>query len=70
MSDGAAHLHALLELPADSPGFRHDAQDLVGFERNPIYAILHEASYADGVATRWSAERVHAARVRDAGPSC
>ena len=58
MSDGAAHLHALLELPADSPGFRHDAQDLVGFERNPIYAILHEASYADGVATRWSAERV------------
>ena len=30
----------------------------MGFERNPIYAILHEASYADGVATGWSAQRV------------
>ena len=58
MSDGAEELHALLELPADSPAFRHDVQDVLGFERNPIYAILHEASYADGVATRWSAERV------------
>ena len=58
MSDGAEALHALVELPPDSPAFRHDAQDLLGFERNPIYAILHEPSYADGVATRWSAERV------------
>ena len=58
MSDGAEDLHALVELPPDSPAFRHDAQDLLGFERNPIYAILHESSYADGVATRWSAERV------------
>jgi pimeloyl-ACP methyl ester carboxylesterase len=58
MSDGAEDLHALVELPPDSPAFRHDAQDLLGFERNPMYAILHEASYADGVATRWSAQRV------------
>ncbi len=58
MSDGAEALHAILELPADSPAFRHDVQDVLGFERNPIYAILHEASYADGVATRWAAERV------------
>ena len=58
MSDGAEHLHALLELPVDSPAFRHDAQAVLGFERNPLYAIVHEASYADGVATRWSAERV------------
>ncbi len=58
MSDGAEQLHALLELPADSPGFRHDVQDVLGFERNPLYAIVHEACYADGVATRWSAERV------------
>ena len=57
MSDGVERLHALVELPADSPAFRHDVQDVMGFERNPIYAILHEASYADGVATRWSAER-------------
>jgi hypothetical protein len=26
--------------------------------RNPIYATLHESSYADGFATRWSAERL------------
>jgi GNAT superfamily N-acetyltransferase len=58
MSDGAEDLHALLELPADSPAFRHDVQDLLGFERNPLYAIVHEASYADGGSTRWSAERV------------
>jgi pimeloyl-ACP methyl ester carboxylesterase len=58
MSDGAEALHALVELPPDSPAFRHDVQHVMGFERNPIYAILHEASYADGVATRWSAQRV------------
>ena len=65
MSDGAEDLHALIELPLDSPAFRHDAQDLLGFERNPIYAILHESSYADGVATRWSAERVMPAEYAD-----
>ena len=65
MSDGAEDLHALVELSPDSPAFRHDAQDLLGFERNPIYAILHEASYADGVATRWSAERVMPAEYAD-----
>jgi pimeloyl-ACP methyl ester carboxylesterase len=59
MSDGAEHLHYLLELPPDSPAFRHDVEALVpSFARNPIYAILHESSYADGGATRWSAERV------------
>jgi hypothetical protein len=58
MSDGFEQLHALLELDPDSPGFRHDASDFLEFERNPIYAILHESSYADGYATRWSAERV------------
>ncbi len=65
MSDGAEELHALVELSPDSPAFRHDAQDLLGFERNPIYAILHEASYADGVATRWAAERVMPAEYAD-----
>jgi pimeloyl-ACP methyl ester carboxylesterase len=65
MSDGAEDLHALVELPPDSPAFRHDAQDLLGFERNPIYAILHESSYADGVATRWSAQRVMPAEYAD-----
>jgi pimeloyl-ACP methyl ester carboxylesterase len=57
MSDGAEHLHYLLELPNDSPAFRHDLERAFGFARNPIYAILHEASWADGGTTRWSAER-------------
>ena len=26
--------------------------------RNPLYAVIHESSYADGVATRWSSDRV------------
>jgi pimeloyl-ACP methyl ester carboxylesterase len=61
MSDGAEQLHYLLELPLDSPAFRHDVQDGMEFTRDPIYAILHESSYADGGATRWSAERVRPA---------
>ncbi|HEY6399491.1 MAG TPA: alpha/beta fold hydrolase [Solirubrobacteraceae bacterium] len=58
MSDGAEQLHYLLELPHDSPAFLHDLENAVAFARNPIYAILHEASYADGMATQWSAERM------------
>jgi pimeloyl-ACP methyl ester carboxylesterase len=62
MSDGAEHFHYLLELDPESPAFRHDAIDLaMTFARNPLYAIVHEASYADGVATRWSAQRVRPA---------
>ena len=58
MSDGFEKLHSILELPPDSPAFLHDAAAGMGFDRNPIYAIIHEACYADGVATRWSAARV------------
>jgi pimeloyl-ACP methyl ester carboxylesterase len=57
MSDGAEHLHYVLELPPDSPAFRHDVESAVGYARNPLYAVLHEASWADGGATRWSAGR-------------
>ena len=57
-SDGAEHLHYLLELPFDSPGFLHDVERAGEFARNPLYAILHEASWADGGATRWSAQRL------------
>ena len=35
------------------------------FTRNPIYATLHESSYADGGATRWSADRLLPDEVRD-----
>jgi len=58
MSDGAEHLHYLLELPPESPGFLHDIDGAVSFARNPIYAVLHEASWADGGTTRWAAERM------------
>lgn len=58
MSDGAERLHYLLELPAASRAFLHDAETLLmPFARNPIYALIHEASWADGCATRWSAHR-------------
>jgi pimeloyl-ACP methyl ester carboxylesterase len=58
-SDGAESLHYVLELPVGSPAFCHDIDHAVSFNRNPIYAILHEACWADGGgATRWSGDRV------------
>jgi pimeloyl-ACP methyl ester carboxylesterase len=61
MSDGWEELHYVLELPVDSPAFRHDAGQTMGFARNPIYAILHEAGWADGSVSNWSAERMRPA---------
>ncbi len=58
MSDGAERLHHLLELDPDSPAFGHDVETATPFARNPIYAILHEACWADGGTTDWSAERL------------
>jgi pimeloyl-ACP methyl ester carboxylesterase len=57
-SDGAEQLHYLLELDPGSNAFRHDVEAATSWARNPIYAILHEACWADGFASRWSAERV------------
>jgi pimeloyl-ACP methyl ester carboxylesterase len=58
MSTGAEQLHYLLELPPGSPAFLHDVDGALPFSRNPLYAIIHEACYADGGATRWSAARL------------
>jgi pimeloyl-ACP methyl ester carboxylesterase len=58
MSDGAERLHYLLDFPPDSPMFLHGVEEETGFARHPLYAIVHEACYADGCATRWSAERL------------
>ena len=58
VSDGAERLHYVLELPPGSPAFLHDVEAATPFARNPIYAVLHEACYADGGSTRWSAERL------------
>jgi pimeloyl-ACP methyl ester carboxylesterase len=64
-SAGWELLHNVLELPMDSPAFAADVAATVRFTRNPIYATLHESSYADGVATRWSAERLLPDEIRD-----
>lgn len=57
-SAGFERLHHLLELPFGLPAFLWDAQAASAWERNPIYATLHESCYADGGATRWSAHRL------------
>lgn len=56
-STGFEAIHHIVELPFESPAFLQDVQDAIRFGRNPIYATLHEACYADGGFTRWSAER-------------
>lgn len=69
LGDGAGfeHLHHVIELPFGSPAFLHDAEAGVRFGRNPIYATLHESSYADGVPTRWSADRLLPNEIGDEG---
>jgi pimeloyl-ACP methyl ester carboxylesterase len=64
-SVGFELIHHVLELPFGSPAFLQDAEDGTRFGRNPIYATLHESCYADGGATRWSAERVMPAEVAE-----
>jgi pimeloyl-ACP methyl ester carboxylesterase len=57
-SAGFELLHHVVELPFGSPAFLYDAEAGARFGRNPMYATLHESSYADGVATRWSSHRL------------
>jgi hypothetical protein len=64
-STGSHELHYLLEDPFDADGGLSDAflWDLAGrsgFAGAPLYAVLHEACYAQGEATRWAAQRVRA----------
>ena len=65
MSYGFEQLHYIVELPFGSPAFLHDVQAPMPFARNPLYAVIHEPSYASGTATRWSAERVFPDDLRD-----
>jgi pimeloyl-ACP methyl ester carboxylesterase len=65
MSDGFERLHYLIELPIDSRAFLHDAEASFPFARNPLYAVIHEASYAPEGATRWAADRVVPNELRD-----
>ena len=59
MDGGAEAIHYLIERDPSSPAFSHDLAAMLPFgARNPLYAVLHESSYADGGRTRWSADRV------------
>ena len=59
MDGGAEAIHYLIERDPGSPAFSHDLAAMLPFgARTPLYAVLHESSYADGGRTRWSADRV------------
>ncbi len=64
MSTGSHALHYLLEDPFAcgelSDDFLHQVQDRLTFSAAPLYALLHEACYADASPTRWSAQRIRA----------
>ncbi len=63
-STGSHTLHYLLEDPfADgelSDDFLYQVQGHVTFSAGPLYALLHEACYANASATGWAAQRVRA----------
>lgn len=64
--DGWQTMWSLLERDPSSNAFRYDLQHAMPFDgRNPMYFAFHESSYADGQATRWSAERVEPDDFRD-----
>ncbi|MFD6037528.1 alpha/beta fold hydrolase [Streptomyces griseoincarnatus] len=65
--DGSHRLHFLLEDafvptpsgPRLSDAFQEEVQGLLSFAGHPLYALIHEAIYAqDARPTAWSAERV------------
>jgi pimeloyl-ACP methyl ester carboxylesterase len=61
-SSGSDDLHYLLEGAFAggqlSDSFLHDVYGRLSFAPRPLYAVLHEACYAQGSATRWAAQRV------------
>jgi pimeloyl-ACP methyl ester carboxylesterase len=68
MSDGATKIHFMLEdafvqgagKRAINFNFLRSFENSQNFDNNPIFAILHEAIYGHGAATRWAAQRVRA----------
>jgi pimeloyl-ACP methyl ester carboxylesterase len=63
-STGSATLHYLLEAPFAggdlSDAFLVAADQELSYASAPLYAVVHEACYAQGTATRWSAQRIRA----------
>ncbi len=57
-SDGPERLHYLAEhARAASVVFLEQAREELSYVAHPLYAVLHEAGYAQGDATRWAARR-------------
>lgn len=50
--------------------FGHRLQQWIGWRTTPLYFLLHEAIYAQGSATRWSAHRVRKEFAEIDDPSC
>jgi pimeloyl-ACP methyl ester carboxylesterase len=63
-ASGSHVLHYLLEDPFAgddlSDAFLYAVQARLSFAAAPLYALLHEACYAQGPATRWAAQRIRA----------
>jgi pimeloyl-ACP methyl ester carboxylesterase len=63
-STGSHSLHYLLEEPFAggdlSDDFLHRVGSHVSFSAAPLYALVHEACYGQGVPTNWAAQRVRA----------
>ena len=64
--DGAETLHYLLEAPfIEGPQglelsfrFLRQVENALPFDTHPLYALLHEAIYCQGEASKWSAHRI------------
>jgi pimeloyl-ACP methyl ester carboxylesterase len=73
-STGSHTLHYLLEQPFAGPdlsdAFLAEAEVQLSYASAPLYALVHEACYAQGAATRWSAQRVRAEFGEFAPESC
>jgi pimeloyl-ACP methyl ester carboxylesterase len=59
---GSHELHYLLDEAFDGDeigdDFRYRAESMLTFSAGPLYALLHEACYAQQAPTRWAAQRV------------
>jgi pimeloyl-ACP methyl ester carboxylesterase len=63
-STGSHTLHYLMEDPFAGPDLNDDflyrVEVVLSLTSAPLYALLHEAEYSQGPATRWSAQRIRA----------
>ncbi|HEX8207655.1 MAG TPA: alpha/beta fold hydrolase, partial [Solirubrobacteraceae bacterium] len=58
MSTGLERMHYVVEHGPGTFMFEEEARREASLATTPLYALLHEAIYAEGEATRWAAHRV------------